>query len=412
MRYSEELKAEHIRFALDDSHGRLTLLSSGAELQLTSGSSPASISSVFDSGGLIVRSAHHWLNHLERQVGLSLTDGTVEQYGLVVSYLCRWIEQSKPYGDLTVDECINLLNRHDVVNWLNSMVKGGAKASSTLHMREACLKQFLGWLTTIEGGRVRNSEDSPWGRDGTLRYAAAAPNARSPKFISAEVIVSLLNGLHNECERCMFHTQYDTGLRISELTDFRLGDIPDEANYDPAFEFIPLCVSGVKGRGGQRRERITLVSRAVLKRIKRYHSSPEYKLAPDWKISDPDKPAFLTANQLKWGLRNASKQFKSAVVRAGLPKGFKDHWLRHGTAFSVLRSDIGKSYEERMLMVQQMLGHARLKTTEIYTQIPPALLQNLTKAGNELNRLEEAEFIRAKTYLGPLQHQERRGHRD
>jgi site-specific recombinase XerD len=111
-------------------------------------------------------------------------------------------------------------------------------------------------------------------------------------------------------------------------------------------------------------------------------------------------------------LRNASKQFKTAVRRVGLPEAMKTHWMRHGTAFSVLRSDIGKTYQDRILMLQQMLGHASLKTTEIYTQISPALLEKLTKTGQEINRLYEAEFIRDKTYLGPLKHKENRGHRE
>lgn len=57
-----------------------------------------------------------------------------------------------------------------------------------------------------------------------------------------------------------------------------------------------------------------------------------------------------------------------------------------------------------------MLGHNNLSTTEIYTQVPPQILDKLTKAGKLINRLEEAEEIRAKTYLGPIQHKERRGH--
>ena len=91
--------------------------------------------------------------------------------------------------------------------------------------------------------------------------------------------------------------------------------------------------------------------------------------------------------------------------------GIKTHWLRHGTAYSVLRSDMGKDYQDKMLLLQQMLGHSNLSTTEIYTQISPALLQKLTSAGQEINRLGEAELIREKTYLGPAQHIEKRGHR-
>ncbi|QOZ83036.1 tyrosine-type recombinase/integrase [Chromobacterium haemolyticum] len=389
----------------------MTVLSSGARLGLSLAGSGFPIFSIVDSDGLLVRTAHKWLSQLRRQAGLTFSINTVEQYGRTLSYLCRWIERAPPFPDLSIDENIQLLNRQDVVCWLSDMASTGA-SNKTLHSREACLRQFLEWLTTHEGGRVRRTEESPWGRDGTLRYIVATPNARSPKSISADTVIGVLNGMHNECERCMFHAQYDMGLRISELVDLKASDIPDDQLYDPTFEFIPICVNGVKGRGGQKKERITLISRAVLKRIKRYHSSREYKLAPDWDINDPNKPAFLTANQLKWSARNASKQFKASVRRASLPNTLKTHWLRHGTAFSVLGSDMGKSYQDRMLMLQQMLGHSHLKTTEIYTQISPALLENLTKKGKEINRLDEAEYIRSHTYLGPLQHKEKRGHRE
>jgi hypothetical protein len=65
-----------------------------------------------------------------------------------------------------------------------------------------------------------------------------------------------------------------------------------------------------------------------------------------------------------------------------------------------------------MLIVQKMLGHEDLRTTEIYTQISPHMLDKLTKKGRQINRLEEAEDIRAKTFMGGLQHQEKRGHRN
>jgi len=370
------------------------------------------IFSVIDSKGVIVKSIHQWLYNLTKQAGASISINTIEQYGRTMSYLCRWIEKNPPYPSLNIDDNLCLMSRHDVLAWVQAMKNNGIESHNTLHSREACLKQFLDWLTTIDGGQVRKAEDSPWGRNGDLPYVVKSPHIRSPKFISAEMVITILREMHNECERCMFHTQYDTGLRITELVNFRMRDIPADDQYDPSFEFIPLCVNGVKGRSGQAKERITLISRAVLKRIKRYHSTIDYKMAPDWDINDPHKPVFLTTNQLAWSARNASKQFKNAVKRSNAPDTFKTHWMRHGTAFSVLRSDMGKDYEDKMLMIQQMLGHSDLRTTEIYTQLSPALLTKLTKTGNELDRLGEAEHIRTETYLGPLQHKEKRGHRD
>jgi len=386
-------------------------LSTGVSIDLSSSSFPEIIFSVVDSHDIIVRSIHQWLTHLSKGIGLNISVKTIEQYGRTLSYLCRWLEKHPPFPELSLEDNIKYLTRYDVIDWINFMKSNGAESYSTLHSRESCLKGFLNWLTTIEGNKVRSPQDSPWGRHGNMRYVVKSPIAKSPKFITADLVIAILNHMHNECERCMFHTQYDTGLRISELVNFRQEDLPDD-NYDPSAKFIPLYVRGAKGSGGQTKERITLISRAVLRRIKSYHNTIQYKLAPDWDIIDPDKPVFLTVNQLPWSTRNASKQFKQAVKKGDVSESFKSHWMRHGTAFSVLRSDIGRSYEDRILTVQKMLGHSNLTTTEIYTQMSPALLTKLTKTENTLDRLEEAEQIRSQTFLSHLQHKEKRGHRD
>ncbi|WP_321943295.1 tyrosine-type recombinase/integrase [Paraburkholderia tropica] len=402
-----ELDGRFVQVAGSDSS--VTVLSTGEQLDLSLKRSVFPIFSVLDSQGAVVESMHLWLRSLRAQIGLTVSGRTVELYGRILSYLCRWIEHAQLYPNLSIDEQLKILSRWDITAWLDYMKVHGASSHSTLHTREACLKTFLEWLTTEEAGRLRDAENSPYGRNGSLGYIIATPNARSPKFVSPEIVVELLNRMHNECERCMFHAQYDMGFRISEVIKLTVDDIPDDNSYNPALEFIPLCAKRAKGRGGQSPEKITLVSRAVLKRIKRYHSTLEYKLAADWDIHDPKKPAFLTANQKVWTERNASKQFHSAVRRSTLSK-ISTHWMRHGTAYSVLRSDMGKDYQDRMLIVQQMLGHRDLTTTEIYTQIPPSLLQALTKKGSAINRLGEAESIREKTFLGPLQHREMRGH--
>jgi site-specific recombinase XerD len=390
---------------------RFTLQSSGEEVELAPRVVETKNFTITDGGGVIVRTASSWLRKIQREVGHTYAQGTVTQYGRNLTYLVRWLEEFPSEFQATVDERILCFSRNDLVNWLSHMQQLGLERS-TRQGREACLKEFLLWLCTEEAGRLRNEDFLPWGRIGMSKNVTKRSNAKSPKMIEASHVIGLLLQLHNECERCMFHTQYDLGLRIAELIDLRRCDLPDESAYHAGYELIPFCINGVKGRAGQRKERITLISRAVLRRIKAYHATLDYKLAPDWDVADPNKPVFLTVNQLAWSARNASKQFKSAARRAGLHDDFCTHWLRHGTAFSVLRSDVGEEYADRMLIVQKMLGHEDLRTTEIYTQISPHMLDKLTKKGRQINRLEEAEDIRAKTFMGGLQHQEKRGHRN
>lgn len=390
---------------------RFSLQSSGEEVELSARAIAAKNFTITDGNGIIVRTASSWLRKIQSEVGHTYAQGTVIQYGRNLTYLVRWLEKFPSSFKSSIDERILLFNRNDLVTWLTHMQQLGHERS-TRQGREACLKEFFFWLCTEEAGRLRDEDYLPWGRIGMAKSVTKRSNAKSPKFVETSHVIELLLQLHNECERVMFHAQYDMGLRIAELVDLRRGDLPDEKSYAAGYELIPVCINGVKGRAGQGKERITLISRALLRRIKAYHATMEYKLAPDWDVADPSKPVFLTINQLVWSVRNASKQFKNAVRRGGLHDDFCTHWLRHGTAFSVLRSDVGEQYTDRMLIVQKMLGHDDLSTTEIYTQISPHMLDKLTKKGRQINRLEEAEDIRAKTYIGSLQHKEKRGHRN
>ncbi|WP_418141478.1 tyrosine-type recombinase/integrase [Marinobacter sp. MA] len=391
----------------------IVISSTGEAFPLSYANQKRMIVSLSDKNGKTIRHANRWLSYLSKAVGTSISPKTVEQYGRSIEYFCSWLEQTRQYPNIEIDEALEIITREDVLEWHEHQLSKGRVGNSTLHSREAALKAFLSWLTSKEGGRVREIADSPWGRTNDLNYVARRGHRKSPKFITPEHIVQLLNSMHNECERCMFHTQYDTGLRISELIGLKRSDLPPDSIFrDQGFEFIPLCIRGSKGRAGSPKERITLISRAVLNRIRKYHNSVEYRLAEAWKINDPNKPVFLTANGRPWSTRNASKQFKSAVARSNVGGEFSTHWMRHGTAFSILGSDIGKDYEDRMLTAQQMLGHSHLGTTEIYTQISPALLSKLTEEGSRQNRLHEAEDIRKATFLPPLKHREKRGHRN
>lgn len=386
------------------------LKSSGEDVELELRGAPLKTFIVTGADGVIVRTVTAWLRSLAKKIGLSIAEGTVEQYAKIATYLCRWIEANPPVKHASIDENILLFKRDDLVDWLHEMQEEDL-APGTIHAREAATHEFMEWLTTVDAGQLRSPEASLKGRNDIAGYVTSRPSPKAPEFFGTEHVIELLNELWNECERVAFHTQFDLGLRITELGEFTVKDLPDEKYFDKRIEYFPVCIRGVKGRAGQAKNRITLISRATLRRIKAYHNTVEYRLTPDWDIADPDKPVFLTANRKRWTSRNLRKQFKAAVHRADLSESISTHILRHGAAFSVLMSDSAKDYVDKMLLVQKMFGHARMSTTEIYTRIPADILLKLTKAGRELNRLEESERIRTETYLGPLQHKERRGHR-
>jgi integrase/recombinase XerD len=176
-------------------------------------------------------------------------------------------------------------------------------------------------------------------------------------------------------------------------------------------KYFPLYVRGSKGRGGQVKERIALISAPVLARISRYHNHPEYRFCPFWQGGDPKKPVFLSANGKSISSRNIRAQMSLACGRAGLDhECISPHALRHGAAFSILRSELGKDYFDKLFLVQQLFGHRSITTTEIYTVIPPGVLAKLNANQVITEKYEEAKRILDSTYLSPGKHSEHRGH--
>jgi site-specific recombinase XerD len=320
-----------------------------------------------------------------------------------------WLCESERYRGLSLDNVLVAINRRDLQEWILDR-KAVQLRSSTLRNREIAVKLFIEWLTTLEAGRVRTVESTPYKTDKLISPAA---EKRKPGYIPWELIVSLLNAYHNESERCLAHTLFDTGLRISEIQRLKIQDLPKANLHASGQKYYAMRVPGSKGRGGGIKERTALISAPVLARISRYHNSFEYRFSPFWESSNPNKPAFLQVNGNRLCPRNVRAQMDLAALRAGLDQAlFCPHKLRHGAAFSMLRSELGKDYFDKLFLVQQLFGHKSITTTEIYTVIPPAVLAKLNANSVIVEKYEEAKQILDATYLPSARHNEARGHRN
>jgi site-specific recombinase XerD len=320
----------------------------------------------------------------------------------------KWLLEGEYFPKHSLDIVLKITTRRDLELWIKERRAQGIEAS-TLRNREVAVKTFFDWLTTEEGGRVRTLENTPYK---TGKLISPPPEGRRPRFLTPEDVIRLLNGFHNESERCLAHTLYDTGMRISEAKRLLKCDLPDTRSFPDGLKYYPLYVRGSKGRGGQTKERIAIISAPVLARIKRYHNSPGYRFSPYVSNATHEKPAFLSVNGYELSRRNVGKQIDYAAARAGLdPTFYSPHIFRHGAAFSILISELGKDYFDRLFLVQQVFGHKQITTTEIYTVIPPAILAKLNRDNVIKDKYQEAKRIMGATYLSPERHIERRGHR-
>lgn len=361
----------------------------------------------FDQRGRLIRLPSRWARSLRSQIGTLYSPATVRTYSYNLSYFLEWVENIG-VGDVSIDDRLVALSRPEIGNWLADQLASGL-ARSTVCNREAAVRRFYGWLTTHEAGQVLTEKTSPYRGGKLIMKPGHSPR---PRYIPTEEIIRLLKGYYNECERTLIHFIYDTGVRISEAMRLRRRDVKELRMVPDGAKYLPLRVRGSKGSAGEYKTRFAILSRPVLRRIERYHNTPEYRFASGWKFDDPDKPAFLSVNQRELTYTNVWKQMKSAARRAGLdPSLYSPHAMRHACAYSLLRSELGEGVQERLVVLKEAFGHAWLSSTETYTRaVSPAVLDTLGGTEAASDKYEEARDILDKTGLPRLNQMRRQGH--
>lgn len=326
------------------------------------------------------------------------------QTAYAVKQFCGWLAQPRTALGVTVDEALVLVESGDILDWIESQHEAGV-SKTTISNRETLVRGMYQWFTTKEAG-VR--DDVPW--EGGCY--TKSQRSKLPRFVTAEQVIKLLNGMHNESQRVAAHFTYDTGVRVSELIRLTNRYLPDESHWPEEVNYYPMLIPGSKARNGKFKFRYTIISRPMLARVRRYHAGLRYKSAKRWAMDDREKPVFLNVRGTELTEDSIYKCIKEAWIRqGGDPTQVSPHRLRHGTAYSVLRSELGKRFHDKLLVLKGLLGHASISTTEIYSAIPIAALESLYGDGQSKLRYAEADEIYQATYLPEYKNVEKRGHR-
>lgn len=224
-----------------------------------------------------------WLRRCKRPIE------SQKQTANAIKNHCEWLEKSPFFQGLTVDEALSITAGDDIFEWISDERDTGIQ-ENTVNNREVLVKGMYKWFTTDEGSFRK---DIPW----TSYNYTRKTHKKLPRFLTPQQVIKLLQGFHNESQRVATHFMFDTGVRISELIRITRRYLPDPNNYPEEFNYYPLRVPGSKSSSKNTfKMRDTIISRPMLARIRRYHSTSEYMLAKDWKMYDPDKPIFLNVN--------------------------------------------------------------------------------------------------------------------
>jgi integrase/recombinase XerD len=181
-----------------------------------------------------------------------------------------------------------------------------------------------------------------------FRLSRPRKDKKLPSVLTLEEVDRILSLTKNLKHRCILMTIYSGGLRRSELINLKVADI------DSRRMLIKIC--GAKGK----KDRFTLLSERLVRELREYY----IKYRPELWLFEGQKGDKYSATSIE-------KIFRDAVKRADINKYVTPHTLRHSFATHLLEQGTNLRY------IQELLGHASIKTTELYTHVASNALMKI-----------------------------------
>jgi site-specific recombinase XerD len=254
--------------------------------------------------------------------------------------------------------------------YLAELTEGHAKSS--VAQRMAALRSFHRYAA-----RSGIAPGDPWGAISTPRLPR-----RLPKVLEVDQIERLIEAVHADLEAAeagasatgrrdpglaraialrdlaLVETAYAAGLRISELAAAELGS-------------LDLRRGELRVMGKGRKERIGLLGGPAREALAAYLEDGRPELGAR-RSADLDAPTavFLNHRGDPLGVRGLRGRLDRLRRRAGLPDGITPHTLRHSFATHLLEGGAD------LRVVQELLGHESLATTQVYTHVSPSRLRD------------------------------------
>jgi integrase/recombinase XerC len=288
-----------------------------------------------------------------------------------------------------------------VEDWLAQLAKKGSNAY-TIRRLDAVLRGFFQWMTTEEGGWVRSNENNPYS-DG--KYKTLSPQRPTIKCMTyQEVSNFILHGFEDESERCLIHFMYETGVRVSEVTGILKSDLPLLENYPDNLRYFPIPIRESKGHGGIIIKRFGIISRPMIERVLSLHNNSKVYQQRSSLYSLINQPMFLDTIGNPISTHSIQRKFylasKKLLEKRIIQEPISPHMLRRATAFSISKSEHRLNSFEKLVLYQQVLVYASIRSIRFYTAAPAAVIAKSQQSRDEnglSDRYQEAEYIIKQT---------------
>lgn len=301
---------------------------------------------------LVTTKIEEFLTWLE--VDRQLSDHTLRAYKTDLQQIMQfWADLEKKEPNTPLD-LSGLIRRYTIALFYKKLSK------ATLARKLSCFRSFQDYLKD-QGIVIKGNFKSP------------RQEKKLPVVLSVDEIFYLLDKINDEelptsfplRDKAIFELMYATGVRCSELVSIKLGDI----------DFNNKLIR-VWGKG--KKERIVLFGEKAHKTVEKYISVER----PPMVATNPSDYLFVNYTGGPLTQRSVQRIFEMFRKFLKINKNLTPHKIRHSFATHLLNQGVD------LRVIQELLGHKTIATTEIYTHVTSQELSKMVDEKHPLNDLE------------------------
>lgn len=290
-----------------------------------------------------IKANEDWLGHLPmtlQQVFMTYTDELMLKkysFNTIKNYRAAFKEYCEAFGNKHPDG----ITPKEAKQWLTSKVKEGWSESVLVTM--VCALRFY-YI------QILRKED--W----TFYLPFPRREEKLPNILSTQEVIAIFGAIDNLKHKSMLIMGYAGGLRVSEVAALQIKDIDSER--------MVIHLRGAKGK----KDRCVMLSEVLLDQLRLY-----------FKAYSPKVWLFEGQSMDHYSTRSIQKIFSTAKKKAGITKEATFHTLRHSFATHLHESGTD------IRVLQELLGHSSIKTTERYTHVSNRTIQRVKSPMDTLN---------------------------
>jgi integrase/recombinase XerD len=280
----------------------------------------------------------HFLDAVWMERGLS--PNTLAAYRADLTALERWLEEHE----------VNLSSAHrgDILSFMAWRVQAGARPRSTARQLSS-FRRFYRHL--VREGSLR---EDPTAQIAMPKVGRSLPRSLTEEEVEALLAAPTVSDPLGHRDRTMLEVLYATGLRVTELVNLSLAQVN-----------LNQGVLRIVGKGD--RERLIPLGEEAVQWVQQFLQGPRVEILLERQTDYlfPTRRGDRMTRQAFWHI------IKRYARKAGVQKDLSPHTLRHAFATHLL------NHGADLRVVQMLLGHSDLSTTQIYTHVARERLKDL-----------------------------------